>query len=188
MTNRYNPNEYPNGPNGHPEGISPYNEPQPEGYVTPENNYAGYEAPTGYGAPTGYDNAQNPYAYAAPGGQQNNGVAMAALILGILSIPAIITLIGGFILGIIAVILGIVGIRKANKIVGPGSRKGMAVTGLVLGAIAAIVTTAMFAWGMYFAKDIIDDCGQFESDAGAYQKCIEDAFDQKINDLEGSSN
>lgn len=170
MTDRYNPNGYPNDPNGHPEGVSPYNQPQPEGYDT-ANNYAGYEAPAGY------DTAQKP-----------NGVAMAALIFGILSIPAMFTLFGAIILGVIAVILGIVGIRKSKNIVGPGSRKGMAVTGLVLGAFAMIATAVMIFWGVYFAKDIIGDCEQYQSDNAAYQKCIEDGFNEKINEMEGSSN
>ena len=187
MTDRYNPNGYPNDPNGHPEGVSPYNQPQPEGYDT-ANNYAGYEAPAGY------DPAQTPYAYGAPygtapvGEQKPNGVAMAALIFGILSIPAMFTLFGAIILGVIAVILGIVGIRKSKNIAGPGSRKGMAVTGLVLGAFAMIATAVMIFWGVYFAKDIIGDCEQYQSDNAAYQKCIEDGFNQKINEMEGSSN
>ena len=29
MTDRYNPNGYPNDPNGHPEGVSPYNRSSP---------------------------------------------------------------------------------------------------------------------------------------------------------------
>ncbi len=41
---------------------------------------------------------------------------------------------------------------------------------------------------VYFAKDIIGDCEQYQSDNAAYQKCIEDGFNEKINEMEGSSN
>ena len=66
MTDRYNPNGYPNDPNGHPEGVSPYNQPQPEGYDT-ANNYAGYEVPAGY------DTAQTPMLTARPTAQRRWG-------------------------------------------------------------------------------------------------------------------
>ena len=51
-----------------------------------------------------------------------------------------------------------------------------------------IATAVMIFWGVYFAKDIIGDCEQYQSDNAAYQKCIEDGFNEKINEMEGSSN
>ncbi len=189
MSNRYNPNEYnpdpSRDPNQYPD--NPYAS-QPnaaEGqheYLQPDyaDREVGYP---GYGMETGYDNGETTYGYAPPQGvQENNGLALAALILGILSIPAIFTVFGGIILGIIAIILGIVGIRKANSIVGPGARKGMAVTGLVLGLIAAIVSAVMLAFGIFFAKDMVEECSQFQNDQERFEQCVDDAVDRKIED------
>lgn len=208
MSNRYNPNEHPQDPhrdpNQYPEnpyareaGNTGYGQ-EPQGYeqgYTPQTNaaegqqylqpdYASREAGyPGYGMGAGYDNGETTYGYAQPQGvQENNGLALAALILGILSIPAILTVFGGIILGVIAIILGIVGIRKAKSIVGPGARKGMAVTGLVLGLIAAIASAAMFAFGAFFAQDLVEECGEFQNDQERFEQCIDDAVDRKIED------
>lgn len=205
MSNRYNPNENPQDPNQYPD--NPYapetgnpgygQEPQSydQGY-TPQANpaegqheylqpdYASREAGyPGYGMGAGYGNGETTYGYAPPQGvQENNGLALAALILGILSIPAIFTVFGGIILGIIAVILGIVGVRKANSIVGPGARKGMAVTGLVLGLIAAVVSAVMLVFGIFFAKDMVEECSQFQNDQEQFEQCVDDAVNRKIEE------
>ena len=209
MSNRYNPNEYPQDPNRDPnqypdnpyarETGNPGYGQEPQGYdqgYTPQANpaegqheylqpdYASREAGyPGYGMGAGYDNGETTYGYAPPQGvQENNGLALAALILGILAIPAIFTVFGGIILGIIAIILGIVGIRKANSIVGPGARKGMAVTGLVLGLIAAIVSAVMLAFGIFFAKDMVEECSEFQNDQEQFEQCVEDVANRKIEE------
>lgn len=205
MSNRYNPNEYNQDPNQYPDnpyaretGNPGYGQ-EPQGYdqgYTPQTNpaegqheyvqpdYASREAGyPGYGMGAGYDNGETTYGYAPPQGvQENNGLALAALILGILAIPAIFTVFGGIILGIIAIILGIVGIRKANSIVGPGARKGMAVTGLVLGLIAAIVSAVMLAFGIFFAKDMVEECSEFQNDQEQFEQCVEDVANRKIEE------
>lgn len=209
MSNRYNPNENPQDPNRDPnqypdnpyarETGNPGYSQEPQGYdqgYTPQANqaegqreylqpdYASREAGyPGYGMGAGYDNGETTYGYAPPQGvQENNGLALAALILGILSIPAIFTVFGGIILGIIAVILGIVGVRKANSIVGPGARKGMAVTGLVLGLIAAVVSAVMLVFGIFFAKDMVEECSQFQNDQEQFEQCVDDAVNRKIEE------
>ncbi len=81
---------------------------------------------------------------AAATGERTSGMAIAALIMGIL----------GFLtfgpLAILAIIFGAIGIGQANK--DPSLKgKGMAVAGLVLGiiAIAGWVITLIF-WGSFF--------------------------------------
>lgn len=81
-----------------------------------------------------------PVAVMAP----RNGTGTAAGVLGILAI--ILTFIPyasfiGIVLGILAVILGAVGISRANRLGGIG--KGMAVTGLVLGLIAVVLAVIL---------------------------------------------
>jgi 1,4-dihydroxy-2-naphthoate octaprenyltransferase len=77
---------------------------------------------------------------------RRNGMAVAAMILGILSIPAILIPILAFILGILAIVLGAVAkgqIKKTGMTNG-----GQAMAGIVCGAIGvvgAIVIVAIAA-------------------------------------------
>jgi hypothetical protein len=80
------------------------------------------------------------YAYGAPGyavPQQGNGLAVAALVLGILSVVFSWVPFFDWVLAVLAVIFGAVGISTANKRMGAG--KGMAVAGLVLGLITVVL-------------------------------------------------
>lgn len=96
--------------------------------------------------------------YAPPGApayavQPSTGMAIAALVLGILAV------INGIIpfmfwlaipLGILALIFGIVGISKANQQGGAG--RGMAIAGLVTGIIGAVLGILwIVAWSNYAA-------------------------------------
>jgi hypothetical protein len=67
--------------------------------------------------------------------QPSNGMAVAALVVGIIGLVLFWTVWGGVILGILGVIFGAVGISKANR---GAPNKGMAVAGLVLGALALV--------------------------------------------------
>lgn len=80
----------------------------------------------------------NPTAPAQYGPQAGNGLAVAALVLGIAGflltwIPLFIGLFFGGIPDILAIVFGICGIVRANRV---GRGMGMAVTGLVLGGLA----------------------------------------------------
>lgn len=84
-------------------------------------------------------------AYFQPPAKQGNGFGVTALVIGIISVVvSVIPILGfvTFVLGPLAIIFGIVGVVQANK------PKGMAITGMVLGAasivIAAIITVAFF--------------------------------------------
>ena len=84
-------------PQNYPAGAYPgnYPPPPPPGAYPPGPPYPGYGAPVP----------------AAP----KNGLGIAALIVGLLSLPAVFTVFGGFALGAIAVILGFLGYRKAKS-------------------------------------------------------------------------
>jgi hypothetical protein len=91
---------------------------------------------------------QQPYAgYQQPPQPQPNGLAIAALICGIIAlllswIPVINFL--AIILGIAAVVTGIMGLRRAGD---PRyGQRGLAVGGLVTGGLALIVAIAMLAF------------------------------------------
>jgi hypothetical protein len=114
------------------------------GYGTP-----GYGAP-GYGAP-GYGIYGDPYA--AP--PKTNGLAIAALVLGISGFFCGIT-------GIVAVVLGIVALNQIRS--GRGTGRGLAIGGIVTGSIATAflaVTIVLAATGFWSA---FEDAGSTTND------------------------
>ena len=119
-----------------------------------------------YGQPTqpGYGPPASPY---AP--KRTNGVAIAALVLGIIGLLTFWVPILGLVLGLIALVLGIVGVRR-----GPNG-KGMAVAGIVLGTLAVIGGVIILVIG-YFVLDVAQDCvAETGTESGpAFEQCIED--------------
>lgn len=84
-----------------------------------------------------------------PGG---NGVAIAALIVGLLALIVLVLSLGtlfpvSLVLGIGAVVLGVIGRRKANRGAGPSGRRGghggKALAGLWLGVLTALLSIAL---------------------------------------------
>lgn len=101
--------------------------------------------------PPGY--TQQPYStpqpYYAPQMQRSNGAGTAAGVLGIIAAVLMFVPVANYLsvlLGILATVFGATGIRRANR--NPGTPKGMAITGLVLG-IVAIVVALIFIIGVY---------------------------------------
>lgn len=216
MSTPYNPGQNPNNPNDpkgqNPYGQNPYGEQQQYGAQPADGNYSAHpEGVSSYGNYDGHDQLQPDYTRGEPGHagygmaggnynaaptsygyepapaqQGSNGMAIAALVLGILSLLGLLLVFPGLILGVIALILGIVGVRKANNIAGPGARKGMAIAGLVMGAIATILSVLMLIFGVSVAKQMIDDgvfeaCEHLQDDTEAYQSCIEDEVNESFN-------
>ncbi|MGI5378553.1 DUF4190 domain-containing protein [Streptomyces sp. CA-251387] len=97
-------------------------------------------APTGPGAPGGYGYPGYPPGYGWPGMpmQPQNGMGVAALVLGILSC-CLFCLYGvvSLVLGILAVIFGIKGRRKAER--GEANNHGQAQAGLITGIIGIVL-------------------------------------------------
>jgi len=83
----------------------------------------------------------------APASSRTNGLAVAALVTGIIAlliswIPGLNLL--GALLAIAAVVTGIIGMRNAAR---PGvGGKGMALTGLITGVLALLVTIAFYTF------------------------------------------
>jgi hypothetical protein len=70
-----------------------------------------------------------------------NGFALASMILGIL---ALISYYGAFVLGVLAVIFGIIALRRIRENPEMGGR-GMAIAGLVCGIVALVIMTIVVA-------------------------------------------
>ncbi len=71
---------------------------------------------------------------------RRNGMGTAALVLGILALVLVVLIFFsplGALLGLLAVIFGIVGILRANR--GEADNRGQAVAGLVTGVVALVV-------------------------------------------------
>lgn len=98
----------------------------------------------------------------------NNGMAIAALVLGIVSFVCL-----GPIAGVLAVVFGFLGLKKANEIAGRG--KGMAIAGLVLGIIGTVVwiiILVVFVFAADKASNSIDDWGG-KADSSDYRLTVE---------------
>ena len=127
-----------------------------------------YPGQQGYGnAPAGYDQG-------APA--KSNGLGIAALVLGILSIPAAFFVGAGIVFGLLAIIFGIIGLRrvKARR----ADNKGMAIAGLITGIIGALLSIVVIAL-LVFVTTTTEDCrNEFNStgDQAQFDQCVEDTF------------
>ncbi len=166
----YPPQSYPPGsypPGGYPPGSYP---PPPSGYPPPPS---GYPPP-----PSGYPPPPQPYAgYGALPAAPRNGLGTAALIAGVLSLPASFTVFGGFILAIVAIILGFIAHRRARA--GEATNGGMAIAGIALGVLGIIVSAVMVFFVFHVFKefggrDFMDCMEQAGSDRSAQQQCQEE--------------
>jgi uncharacterized membrane protein len=109
-------------------------EPQGQPYGAP---------PPGYGAPY----AGGPYPGGASG-PPRNGLGTAALILGIIAIPGVFTVILGIVLGLLALIFGIIGRKRYAR--REATNGGAALAGAILGGIALAITIVVIAIGATF--------------------------------------
>ncbi|MFE9634440.1 DUF4190 domain-containing protein [Streptomyces sp. NPDC006463] len=104
----------------------------------------GYPGDAGYPGYPGYPGNAGYPLYAAP---KNNGFGVTALVLGIISVVGCITSFLAIALGIGAVVFGALGKGKATR--GEADNGGMALAGIILGAIGivlgALMLLAMFA-------------------------------------------
>lgn len=172
----YNPN---GGHNGQPDP-SDFN--HPEGYTSyDQQNYGQQDyGQQAYGQPYGQPDAFG--AQAAP--QQANNMALAALIVGIIGIVFILLFFPlAIVFGIVAIVLGILGMRRAKAIEttslagSQGSRKGMAIGGLVTGIIALVVGIVVMIVGIQVAQKlvesgVIEECEQYVGDNKALEECM----------------
>jgi hypothetical protein len=79
---------------------------------------------------------------APPAIQPTNGMAVASLVLGILSLLLFFTIVPPFILGALAVIFGALGLSKAKQ---GAPNKGLAVAGLICGGVGILAAIAFIA-------------------------------------------
>ncbi|MGW0183203.1 DUF4190 domain-containing protein [Nocardia sp. NPDC003345] len=130
-----------------------------------------------------------------PGGQpqywqespKRKGMAIAALVLGILAVLTFWTIVGGILFGLIAVILGVIAMVKSSR--GTGGGGVMAVIGLILGilGIIGVIVVAVVGWGIWQdsgGQDFVDCVSKAGGDQSAISQC-EDEFNQRLEDQYG---
>lgn len=122
--------------------------PQPPQYPTPPQQQPNPYAQNPYGQPQygqpQYGQPQNGapgYGPGYPQRQMQNGLGTAALVLGIIGLIGCVY--GGFILSILAIIFGKIGMNKARR--GEANNVGVAKAGFILGIVGVSISVAILA-------------------------------------------
>jgi hypothetical protein len=107
------------------------------------------------GGPAPYVPPSAPGHHWAAGAQRNDGLAIAALVCGIASLPFLFLFGAGSVLAILGLVFGLVSIRRINGSGGVLLGKGMAQAGAICGAVTlglvAIYIIAFIVLGLGLA-------------------------------------
>lgn len=152
------------------QGYTGYGSSQPQhgntsatNYQQPDYSAAGYgysQYPAG-GYPT----------YGAAEANKPKGLAIASMVLGIIGFIAGWVVIGG-IFALVAIILGIVALRKTKT---GGGGKGFAITGIVTGAIGLLISVLMlvlFWWVIAIVEPAMGTCSQYADNETQLEQCL----------------
>ncbi|HWM37751.1 MAG TPA: DUF4190 domain-containing protein [Streptomyces sp.] len=117
-----------------------------------------------------------------PAGPPRNGFGVAALTLGLIAAVLFWTVFGGLLLGLLAVIFGILGFRRGKR--GEATNGTLAMVGTVIGALAFLASGAILAFVLtVFSSgdyDELNDCVQNAGTQAEQQKCQEDFVDSIV--------
>ncbi|MCH0542542.1 DUF4190 domain-containing protein [Streptomyces sp. MUM 203J] len=116
----------------------PYGYPAAPAAGQPGTGY-GYPGPAGYPDTSGYPAPYGPGGWGAPA-QPNNGLGIASMVLGIIAVVTCWAWGLGVVLGVLALIFGIIGQRRAKR--GEATNGGMAVAGIATGAVGIVLGLA----------------------------------------------
>ncbi|OEJ33968.1 DUF4190 domain-containing protein [Streptomyces subrutilus] len=122
----------------------------------------GYQAVPGYPGYPGYSGYQGTSGYPLYATPKSNGFGVTALVLGILSVVGCITSFLAIGIGIGAVVFGALGKGKATR--GEADNGGMALAGIILGAIGIVLGGLMLlAMFVPFLEGDWDDGSRYDS-------------------------
>jgi Domain of unknown function (DUF4190) len=114
----------------------------------------------------------------APGQSQGrSGIAVAALVLGIISIPLCLLTWIDTIVAILAIVFGAVGIAKTKH--GQARGRGLAVGGLATGVVGLLASIAVLVGFVLFAVNEAQDCRAklgHEPSQRELSQCFSDRF------------
>ncbi|MET9930025.1 MULTISPECIES: DUF4190 domain-containing protein [unclassified Streptomyces] len=150
----------------------------PGGYGYPADTTGGYGYPA---APTPVATSGYGYpGYPGYGGQQawpqapSNGMGTAAMVLGIVSVAGFCLYGLGVVLGVLGVVFGIIGVKKAGR--GEATNRGMAIAGIVLGAIGTLISAVFLGfviWAVAQDPSTFEDSGTSDEDPFASSLVLE---------------
>ncbi|MFF5566098.1 DUF4190 domain-containing protein [Streptomyces sp. NPDC012623] len=130
-----------------------------------------------HGQNYGYPGA-DPYGGPAP----RNGLGIAALVVGLVGLLLFWTVIGGIVLGLLAIVFGVIGFLRGRR--GEATNGTMSLIGAVIGALALLVSGLLIVLGMSFLKSEeftdLRDCLQSADTQAEQQKCQDD-FKDSVN-------
>ncbi len=136
----------------------------------PTAGHYGYPAPLAqpYGGYPGYDayGGHQPW-----GPQPSNGLGTAALVLGIISVVGFCMYGVNIVLGILALIFGIIGLGRAKR--GEATNRGMAIAGIITGSVGIVLGSVLLGfiiWAVANGEDFEDG---YEDDPFATSLVIE---------------
>ncbi|MFC4497684.1 DUF4190 domain-containing protein [Streptomyces ovatisporus] len=128
------------------------------------------QAHYGSGGPVG------PYGTGGPQGPPRNGMGVAALTLGLIGAVLFWTMLGGIVLGLLALIFGIVGFRRGKR--GEATNGTLAIVGAVIGGLALVGSTVVLtlAISLVGSGDYgeLEDCMREAGTQTEQQQCEED--------------
>jgi len=145
----------------------------------PGGPYPGGPYPGGYPPPA-------PYGDYYPPGPPKNGMGVAALVVAIIALISSVSVVGGIVLGIVAVILGFIGRGRVKS--GEANNGGVATAGIILGVISIIAGLAFIAIWVGLFKDVgaggyIDCLQRAGEDRAAVQQCSDEFRQSMTNRL-----
>jgi hypothetical protein len=111
----------------------------------------------------------------APGAEKPQNIfGILALVLGIVSV-VLFCVYAGFWAGIPAIVLGVLGLNRAKA--GRATNRGLALTGLILGAVGLLISIGVLVFAIAFGDKITNyaDCVQkANGDQKKTEQCAKD--------------
>lgn len=142
------------------------------------------DQPPAASPPPAYGQQQGaPAGFGTPPTPMRNGFGIAALVLGILAVLSAITIVGGIVLGLLAIVFGILGRGRASR--GEANNGGTAIAGLVLGVLGLLGSIALIAFGVSLLNSDsgreLQDCLKGATTAEQQADCQREFEDNVLN-------
>ncbi|MER6691499.1 DUF4190 domain-containing protein [Streptomyces minutiscleroticus] len=114
--------------------------------------------------------------------ERRNGFGIAALALGLVALVSFWTVIGGIVLGVLAIVFGVLGYRRKKR--GTATNGAMAIIGAVAGLLGLIGSAIILAAGVaVFNSDEFksySDCVRHADTQAERDQCSKD-FNRDVN-------
>jgi hypothetical protein len=115
-----------------------------------------------------------------------NGLGIGALVVAIVGLVFCWTVVGGVVLGVIAVVIGFVARGRVKR--GQATNGGVAIAGIVLGFLAIIVSLVFIPiWFSFYegmgGSDYFDCVSKAGNDPQAIEQCVDQFRDRVENEF-----